>query len=569
MRQTSTGQTQSVLRIITDIAGAFAERPALCSKRGQTWVDISYRELAHRVHRLATSLIIDGLQSGDRLAICAESGPAWGICFFAGMCAGAIVVPVDHQLGENELRAILTDCAPRLLCVSAHLQATARTLQAGVSTIERIIVLDESHEDDASASIDQRSAPARLPCRDRSLEEVAVIIYTSGTTGCPKGVMITFANLLFQVRSFERQFKPGSGERFLSILPLHHLFELTCGFLGVLYTGGTICYAASLYPQDIAQCLRQRQITAMLAVPLFLTLLKHSIERQMDRQSWGSRLAYRWAMALASRMPWRGGRRALFLPLHRQFGGKLEMFICGGAPLEATIVQFFDRFGVLVLQGYGLTEASPVISVNTGHANRPGSVGQPLAGTEVRIDADESESAGEILTRGPHVMHGYHHRPELTRDVLDADGWLHTGDLGRLDQDGFLYITGRLKNLIVLGGGKKVQPEEVEVVLGHAVTVREVCVMGRLVRHGLQTGTEEVCAVVVPCATLCQRYAGRPEMVEEAIREECTRLGRELAPYKRPTRIIIHQGELPKTTSRKVQRRVVQQWLESQQVSYA
>jgi long-chain acyl-CoA synthetase len=441
-------------------------------------------------------------------------------------------------------------------------------LQASVSSIARIIVLDDSQEDDPAA-IDQRAAPARLPCRDRALDEVAVIVYTSGTTGRPKGVMLTFGNLLFQVQSFQRQFEPAPGERYLSILPLHHLFALTGGFLGVLYSGGTVCYTTSLYPQDIVQCLRQRQITTMLAVPLFLSLLKHSLERQMQRQSRAGRLAYRCTMALAPIMPWRGGRRALFLPLHRQFGGKLRMFICGGAPLEATVARFFDRLGVLVLPGYGLTETSPVISVNTVRAHRPGSVGRPLAGVEVRIDAQDSEGTGEILTRGPHVMRGYYNQPELTRTVLDADGWLHTGDLGRLDQDGFLCITGRLKNLIVLGGGKKVQPEEVEAVLERAGSVHEVCVMGRLVRHGLQAGSEEVCAVVVPCETLRQRYAGQPDLIAEAITEECIRLGRELAPYKRPTRIVIHQGELPKTTSRKVQRRVVQQWLESQQVSYA
>ena len=229
-------------------------------------------------------------------------------------------------------------------------------------------------------------------------------------------------------------------------------------------------------------------------------------------------------MALASRMPWRGGRRALFLPLHRQFGGKLEMFICGGAPLEATIVQFFDRFGVLVLQGYGLTEASPVISVNTGRANRPGSVGRPLAGIEVRIDADESESAGEILTRGPHVMRGYHHRPELTRDVLDVDGWLTRATSADWTRMVSVYhwsaqaadCAWRWQK-----GAPRRSGSGVRACCYRARGVRH----GSLVRHGLQTGTEEVCAVVVPCATLCQRYAGRAELVEEAIREECTRLG--------------------------------------------
>ena len=183
----------------------------------------------------------------------------------------------------------------------------------------------------------------------------------------------------------------------------------------------TICYTASLYPQDIAQCMRERQITAMLAVPLFLTLLKHRIERQARRRPWGGRLAYRCALALASRLPWRGRHRALFFPIHRQLGGKLRLLICAGAPLDMAVAQFFDCLGVLSLQGYGLTETSPVISVNTVHANRPGSVGRPLAGIEVCLGPGDGQRAGEILTRGPHVMKGYYNRPELTRDVLDSD----------------------------------------------------------------------------------------------------------------------------------------------------
>ena len=549
----------SVLNLLENKSDRFAAQPALCIKEGRKWVELSYGELSRRARRFASHLIRSGFEQGDRLAILSESRPEWGIAFFAGIRSGAVVVPLDVKLTEAELTTILSDCEPKILCVSAHYKEMAEVLRARVPSIRTVTVLEE---------MEALEPGELLPSRERGLDETAVIIYTSGTTGNPKGVMATFRNLVFQVRNFERLVELGPGDRFLSILPLNHLLELTGGFLGVLHTGGMICYSSSLYPQEIAGFMRERKVTAMIGVPLFFQALKNSIEREVKHVNPLGRLFYRTAVRLAPAVPWRPARRALFLPIHRQMGGRLRAFVSGGAPLEEGVARFFDRMGLPVLQGYGLTETSPVISVNTLTANRIGSVGKPLPGVEVRIDLKEpGQAEGEILTRGPHVMKGYYKRPELTAEVLDPEGWLRTGDLGRLDRDGFLYVTGRIKNLIVLGGGKKVHPEEVEAVLSRGASVKEVCVLGRVAKEGARAGTEEVCAVIVPSDAVLREHQDRSGGVEQQIQEEVERLGKDLAVYKRPSKILIYPEELPKTATRKVKRPLVVRWLETQETS--
>ena len=228
------------------------------------------------------------------------------------------------------------------------------------------------------------------------------------------------------------------------------------------------------------------------------------------------------------------------------------------------MAEFFDRLGIPIYLGYGLTETSPVISVNTPNARRMNSVGRPLAGVRVRILGNgEKDGEGEILTAGPHVMQGYYRRMDLTKQVVDQDGWFHTGDIGRLDKDGFLYITGRIKNLIVLASGKKVNPEEVEAVIARSEMIKEVCVLGSTSRDGLMRGTEEVCAVVVPSEAVL-KSAERSEIAER-IRNEVARLSQDLASYKRPSRVYVHFEDLPKTTTRKIKRPVLLEWLARQQ----
>jgi long-chain acyl-CoA synthetase len=290
----------------------------------------------------------------------------------------------------------------------------------------------------------------------------------------------------------------------------------------------------------------------MVTVPLLLTALKARIERRMLERS-AAGLLLRVASRFATRLSSLRARRVLLAPLQRQLGGRLKYFIVGGAPLEASVVEFFERLGITVLTGYGLTEASPVVATNTPVANRLGTVGRPLPGVEVRC-----ASSGEILVRGPSVMLGYFEDDAGSRAAVDQDGWLHTGDLGLLDDEGFLRVTGRLKDLIVLPSGKKVQPEEVERVLLGSSAVKHGCVVGRAAR-----GASEVCAVVVPSDALCAVHGGDAGAMLGVMRRELNRTGTKLSTYERPTRIVLSLDDLPMTALNKVRRAEVGAWLDS------
>ncbi len=552
--------TSSVLSLFKSKLEQFGSKTALCTKNGNKWQNLSYAELGQRACNLGNYLIESGIQPDDRIAILSESRPEWSIGLFAGILAGAIVVPLDIKLSETEMISILADCVPRILFTSLSNQNIADKLKSSVASIEQVLTLEEVTTDSLSAQPIQPQDILQL--RERQLDEVASIIYTSGTTGKPKGVMITFRNLIFEAKTLAQVVGVGSDDSFLSILPLNHLLELSGGLLSVLYAGGTVCYAQSLYPQDILQLIQERQITAILGVPLFFKTLYNSIQKEVIHGATLKRLWFQAAMTLAQRLPWQMARRIIFFPLHQKFGGKLRIFISGGASLDVDVASFFEQIGLPIIQGYGLTETGPVICVNTPKANRIGSVGRPLPGVEVKIDFQEKEQTqGEVLTRGPHVMKEYYKSEDLTQEVLDQDGWFRTGDLGIIDANGFLYITGRIKNLIVLGGSKKVNPEEVEAVLSKSLAIQEICVVGRLAKHGIKKDTEEVCAVVVPSDSLKQQLQTKPDALLAEIEQEIANLATNLASYKRPSRIFMHLDALPKTSSRKVKRPLVLEWL--------
>jgi len=243
----------------------------------------------------------------------------------------------------------------------------------------------------------------------------------------------------------------------------------------------------------------------------------------------------------------------MFKDIHDKFGGHFLGCIPGGAPLDVSVGKFFDRIGITIYQGYGLSEASPVVSVNTRHHNKLGSVGRALKSFSTKID----ESTGELLIKGPAVMKGYHNQEELTKTVIDADGWLHTGDIARIDKDGHIFITGRIKNMIVLSGGKKVFPEEVESVLEKSEYLSEVCVLGVNRNFGAKDGTEDIAAVVVPKNYVMEKYSG--EELDKVIKSNVKNLSTRLTAYKRPVNIYISREPLPKTATRKIKRKEVKE----------
>jgi long-chain acyl-CoA synthetase len=549
----------NILLLLEDKTGVYEDRVALGIKTALGWKEFSYKGIGLLSRKLATYLMTDlELKKGEKLAILSESKPEYGACVFASIMAGLITVPLDVKLTKYELKSILSDCKPSIILASQENIEKALELQKEVPSIKHILMIDEP------------TYNSTLPCLytlpnnhdgkwcHRSSKSTAFIIYTSGTTGSPKGVEISFRNMLAQLNDIEllipKFFNPDKGISVLSILPMNHLFELTVGFSAFLYWGLSVYYTQSLKPKDILSIMREKQINFMIVVPAFLKLLKTGIESEIKNSPKSVQIGFKIMYEIAKIIPSYSLRKIMFKKIHDKFGGKFSGCVAGGAPLDVSVGEFFETIGIKVFQGYGLSETSPVVSVNYDKRNVISSVGKPLQSFEVKIDS----KTDEIMLKGPAVMKGYYNNPEMTAEVLEPDGWLHTGDMGRIDKDGHIYITGRIKNMIVLSGGKKVFPEEVEAVFGKSEYFREVCVLGVSRAGGSKDGTEDIVAVIVPKEDLINKTSDDAEL-NRIVREEVKILSNQLATYKRPINIIVVKDPLPKTTTIKIKRKEVKE----------
>ena len=553
---------QNILLFLENRTHDYENRIALAMKTQYGWKEFTFKGLGYMSRKLA-SYLINNLQikKGDKVAILSESMPEYGSCIFASVLAGMTTIPLDIKLTIYELRSILKDCEPRVIFVSQAHKNDAYKLKEEIPSIEYIIVMDEHVNAEGYPTL--YSIPTQPDCkwRWRSKKEIALIIYTSGTTGSPKGVEITYGNIFAQLDGFvdleQIFFKDrDKGVNVLSILPMNHLFEMTVGFATFLSFGLSVYYTSSLKPKDILGIMNEKQVDFMIVVPAFLKLLKAGVEAEIRQMPKAVQATFNLMLGIAKRIPSFRIRRILFNKIHKKFGGRFKACITGGAPLDCSVGEFFETIGIKVYQGYGLTETSPVVSVNYDKRNVMRSVGHPLKGFEAMTDAE----TGELLLRGPSVMKGYHNQPELTAEVIDEDGWFHTGDVATIDKDGHIYITGRIKNMIVLNGGKKVFPEEVETVLENSEEFAEVCVLGQKRAGGEKDGTEEIVAIVVPKDKYLEMS---DEELDKMAKEEVKRLSMQLAPYKRPMNIIVRREKLPRTTTRKVKRQEVKKILAS------
>ena len=547
-----------ILSLMQDKTSDYEERIALGIKGLYGWREITYKGLSLLAEKTARYLIEDlEFKKGDGIAILSESKPEYGACVFASVLAGGTTIPLDIKMSKYELKSILSDCMPAVMFVSQHYLDLALELQKEIESIKHVILMDEHINKDGLADIYMLPEKYTAKWRQRSSKSTALIIYTSGTTGAPKGVEVSFRNINAQLEDLSYAIKDilpdGKKTTMLSILPMNHLFEMTVGFGMFLNYGHTIYYTTSLKPKDILGVMREKQVEFMLVVPAFLKLLKAGVEKQINSLPPVAKLMFKFMYHFAKFIPSYGIKKVLFKKIHDSFGGKFFGCIAGGAPLDVEVGKFFERIGIKVYQGYGLSETCPVVSVNTDKRQELASVGRPLRHFEAKI----AEDTGELWLRGPSVMKGYHNQPEMTAEVIDEDGWLHTGDIAKIDKDGHIFITGRIKNMIVLNGGKKVFPEEVEAVIEKSNYVAEVCVLGTSRQGGLKDGTEEVTAVIVPKSELYNTYS--VEDIERMIKVDVKTLSDHLAQYKRPTNIIITKDELPKTTTRKVKRKDVRE----------
>lgn len=536
-------------------------RAALLMEQDGLNLTLTYDDLWRRASRIAGGLVERGVLPGDRIAILSESRPEWAICVIAAWLADAILVPLDYMLEEGGLLNVLADSKPSVLLTSErHLEAGSSLAQQTNSVKHQFLINGRGPEKQIETLFDLEVATPRS-LRRVAAGETAIIVYTSGTMGQPKGVVTTFGALLFQVSAIRDRFDLTAEDRFLSILPLNHLLELTVVLLSTLHAGGSVVYAHSLFPADILRLLRNDRITIIVGVPIFFRALHNNILTRIGGQPLILRCLFRAALWVSRYLPVLFLRRLLFLPLYRYLGGTLRFCASGGAYLEPPLGRFFERLGIPLLQGYGLTETGPVISVNGPAMNRTGSVGRPLEGVEVYIErgSERGDSDGEILTRGPHVMASYYNTLREDRRPVNSDGWFHTGDIGELDADGYLYVTGRLKNIIVLDSGKNVQPEEVEEAILKCPMVRECCVIGRPAQHGSFERTEEVCAVVVPTDAVVAAHDGDHAAIQDAVEAAVMQQARDLATFKRPVAVHITLSELPKSPIHKVKRNEVRE----------
>ncbi len=470
----------------------YGDNPALAHKpKGGTYQDISYTELGESVDAFSKGLNALGVQKEDRVAILSENRPEWAISDFGILKAGAVTVPMFSTLTAAQVGYILKDSGSKIICVSTSRQLEKVTaIRDEVPTLEQIIVFD-ALEDEPPAGVIQFEAVCELEGEGRETEasedDIATIIYTSGTTGDPKGVMLTHANFIFNLQACKSLIDVSDADVLLSFLPLSHVFERLGGHYVPLFSGAKIAYAESTF--TVAQNMREVAPTVMLSVPRLYETMHDRILRAVQEGSSLKQKIFHWGVSVGSAVSSaiQNGKKPsavlqlqqniadklVFAKLKAATGGRLRFFVSGGAALPQSIAEFFHAAGILILEGYGLTETSPVISMNHPAGWKFGTVGAPVPGIEVHIAED-----GEILTRGPHVMKGYFNNESATAEVIDEEGWFYTGDIGIVDEEGFVKITDRKKNIIVLSNGKNVAPQPIESELVQSPFINQILLVG-------------------------------------------------------------------------------------------
>ncbi|MCB1760048.1 MAG: AMP-binding protein [Gammaproteobacteria bacterium] len=484
---------------------------------------VDYAQLLAWVDAYATRIPANGC---DKVLIFSENRPEWVYAYYAGLARGCTLVPVDFMSTAEDVAYILRDCRPDLIFCSQGTLSVMRQALEKAPLDTQLLILERL----AAELSPGTPSPLPLPPRERTL----LLIYTSGTTGSPKGVMLSCDNLLANIESVSGEvpiYRPQ--ERVLALLPLHHIFPLLGSLMAPLYTGGTSVFSPSMAPEDMLCTLNDQRVTIMIGVPRLYSLIHKSIMEKIN----AARLP-RLLFSLAAKARSPGLSRRLFAKVHQRFGGHIRLLVSGGAKLDEAVWRDLATLGFEVLEGFGMTEAAPMITFTRPGEGRIGSPGRPMSCNEVRI------VDGEILARGRNVMQGYYNRPQETAEVLRG-GWLHTGDLGHLDQDGYLHVTGRKKEIIVLPNGKNVNPGEIE---------EKLSALSDLIAEvGVFLHQESLQAVLVPDFAAARKQ-GIGDLENHFKRELLVPYNQSVTPYKKVMRLHLLHQELPKTRLGKLKR---------------
>lgn len=511
----------------------------------------TYLQLRVEAERFAALLQGQGFAPGDRCAILMQNQSKWIFSGLGAFWAGATLVPIDYKLTAKEQLELVAHCRPRVLVVEYGTWVKLRREEGHGSALERTLVLvtEAPEGSDLGPARRWEQEPAGgFTYRERSREDVACIVYSSGTSGTPKGCMLTHANYLAQAEILGNMYPLAEDERFFSVLPTNHAIDFMVGFIVPLLMGGGIVHQRTLRPQFLRATMKKYGITHIALVPTILKNLEKRIRERLDELPGWQRQAIdgliRANEIVTRKQPNHRLSSTLLKPIHESLGGKLKYIFAGGTFVDRKLADFFYELGIPVVIGYGLTEASTVITVNDLKPFRSDTVGKAVAGVDVEIRGANEAGVGEVWVRGPTVMKGYLDAPELTAETL-VDGWLRTGDLGAIDISGHLRLFGRAKNMIVTEGGKNIYPEDIEAAFEGLPGIEEYCVFAAdyIWPRGSMTG-EQLVIVLRPDG----------DWPTDACLEELRARNRRLADYKRIAAFVVETREFPVTASMKIKR---------------
>jgi len=539
----------------------YGEKAAFLSKpKGQAdYIPITYRQYKSDVDAFGTALMSLGLK-GEKIALIGENRYEWSISYLAVVNGTGVIVPLDKELPPNEIELLLDRSKADAIIYSGNVREKVETLINKDTSLRYFISMDAEEDNGNILSFGLLLQKGRdlLKDGDRTFldaeidaEAMNMLLFTSGTTDTAKAVMLSHKNICENLKGMCSMVYIDEKDTFLSVLPIHHTYECTCGFLCQLYRGSTIAYCEGL--RHIVKNLKESKATVMLGVPLLFESMYRQIMNQAIKAKGEKKIKFAIGLSNALRKINIDIRRKLFKQIHEALGGNIRLFISGAAAIDPQTAKGFRELGISLIQGYGLTECAPILAVNRDIDYKDEAAGLPLPCVQVEIDNPDEDGIGEIKCKGPCVMLGYYNDPEATAAAI-RDGWFYTGDSGFIDKDGFVHITGRKKNVIITGNGKNVFPEEIETLLNRSLYIKESLVYGK----GQSDGDTVICARIVPDREKIEedirKNSAPGSTVEEIIEKEVKRVNQSLVIYKHIKEFTLQDEEFIKTTTKKIKR---------------
>ena len=529
-------------------------------KKGE-FKEVTYKQLKNDIESLGTALINLGLQDKG-IAVIGGNRYEWGVTYLAVVNGTGTIVPLDKALPENEIESLIIRSGVEAIVYSSKYDEVMNELKEKKNTdLKYFISMDLEESENGIISFKKLIARGKelLENGDKrfvdskiDVDEMRIMLFTSGTTSKSKAVMLSHKNIASNLMDISSVLKVREDDRFLSFLPLHHTFECTTGFLLPLSVGASIAFCDGI--RHIAENIKEYDISFMVSVPVLYENMCKKIMKSIKEQ--GKETTVNVGMKVSNALLKVGLdiRGKLFKQVQDSLGSNLRLLVAGGAALDPDTEKTFNSLGINMVQGYGLTESSPVIAVEDDKYKKIGSIGKALPTLDVKIDNPNEEGIGELLVKGPTIMLGYYENEEATKETIDEDGWLHTGDLAKIDKDGFIFITGRKKFVIVLKNGKNVYPEELEILINKIAGVKECFVYGK----PEDDGDYKISAKIVYDKEIMKDAYGveSEDDIKEKLWQEVKAINKTMPKYKYIKGIIVTEEELVKTTTRKVKRNV-------------